>query len=293
MMSKQQTKAAKEERIALEVGGRTRTMIVVPGRAPGGRAVLAFHGSNQKGAVLRSFAGGSLDALNAYGPVAYLDGYRRDWNGPRRSGRLPTRRENIDDIAFARAAVRELAGRYGTSEDQFYAVGYSSGGVFVLRLLLEAASELAGAATISATMPVSDDLLDIDRGPYPVPTALIHGTADRLVPYNGGMASLWGLRPRGLGISAMDTAQLIATRNGNSAPPTTTEAPELSDGRTRVNCTRFEASQPLVVLYTVESGGHTIPGPKRALFIMGRTARGASAAAMISDVWGPPENAVS
>jgi hypothetical protein len=40
------------------------------------------------------------------------------------------------------------------------------------------------------------------------------------VPYEGGMASLWGFRPRGLGLSARDSATYYAGRNGHSGEAT-------------------------------------------------------------------------
>ncbi len=243
---------------------------------PGGPAILVFHGSNQTGVGFRRFSGGVLDRLTAGGGVlAYLDGYRKNWNDARRSSRFPARRDDVDDVGFARAAARELAGRYGVPGDRFYAVGFSSGGALVLRLLLEAADALVGAAVISATMPAPANLLDIDRGARPVPTAVIHGTRDRLVPYDGGMASLWGVRPRGLGLSAMDTTRALALRNGITDPPTTLPIPELDDGKTAIVRTSFaQPGHAPVVLYSVHGGGHSVPGPRSAPFFMGRTAHG-------------------
>jgi polyhydroxybutyrate depolymerase len=66
---------------------------------------------------------------------------------------------------------------------------------------------LSGAAIIAATQPVPDNF-DLSADPAtPLPVLLIHGTKDPLVPYDGGMASLWGFRPRGLGRSAPETAE--------------------------------------------------------------------------------------
>ena len=274
------------EAITVDVNGQTRTMHVLVGDRRDGHPILVFHGSNQTGTGVRRFSGRTLDRLTAYGVLAYLDGYKKNWNDARRSSTFPARRDDIDDVAFARAAARELAGRYGVAGDRFYAVGFSSGGAFVLRLLLQAAEALAGAAVISATMPARANLLDIDRGARPIPTAIIHGTRDRLVPYDGGMASLWGLRPRGLGLSAMQTAHALALRNNITNPPTTLPMPELNDDKTTIERTSF--SQPdrePVVLYTVKGGGHTVPGPKAAPFFMGRTAHGFSAGDAIAATW--------
>lgn len=261
-------------------------MHVVAGDQRDGHPILVFHGSNQTGTGFRRFSGETLDRLTAHGALAYLDGYHKNWNDARRSSTFPARRDDIDDVAFARAAAQELAHRYGVAGERFYAVGYSSGGAFVLRLLLQAADALAGAAVISATMPAPANLLDIDHGARPVPTTIIHGTRDRLVPYDGGMASLWGFRPRGLGLSAIDTAHALALRNNITDPPTTAPMPELNDGKTTIERTSFDqANRAPVVLYTVNGGGHTVPGPKSAPFIMGRTAHGLNAGDAIAATW--------
>ncbi len=48
---------------------------------------------------------------------------------------------------------------------------------------------------------------------------MFHGTRDPLVPYRGGMASLWGFRPCGLGLSPPATADYFAARNGITTVP--------------------------------------------------------------------------
>lgn len=274
------------ETLTLDIAGRARTLHTSSPALPSGYAVLVFHGSNQTGRGFYRLAGPALESMADRGVVAYLDGYKRNWNDARRSTSFPARRDDVDDVAFAVAAAGALSHRYGVSSERFYAVGYSSGGALVLRLLLEAGARLAGAAVISATMPAPENLLDVDHGAAPVPTALIHGTRDRLVPYDGGMASLWGFRPRGLGLSARETAQTLATRNGITSPPSTTSAPQLSDARTTVTRTVYaqEGHEP-VVLHSVNGSGHTVPGPRSAPIIMGRTAHSFRAGDAINAVW--------
>ena len=98
----------------------------------------------------------------------------------------------------------------------------------------------------------------------PLPVVLIHGTSDPLVPFNGGMASLWGFRPRGEGRSAPATAKYYADRNGIGVAPTTRDR----DGYAVTTWTQ-PGCDP-VELRTVRGGGHTIPGCRRAPFVMGR-----------------------
>ena len=66
----------------------------------------------------------------------------------------------------------------------------SAGNARLRTLLHEIPQRLAGAAVISATQPVPENYPRYADPAVPVPVVLFHGTRDRLVPYQGGMASL-------------------------------------------------------------------------------------------------------
>lgn len=268
---------------SIVVDGRLRTYTVAtpPDVHPGAALVLVFHGSNQSGEKVRRASGRSFDALGAV--VAYLDGYKGHWNDARRSSAFAARREGIDDVAFTEAVIGAIAESHDV--DRVYAVGYSNGGQMVIRLIHQVPQRIAGAAIIAATQPVPDNF-DLPAVPVtPLPVMLIHGTKDPLVPYEGGMASLWGFRPRGLGRSALETAEYYAARNAITAEPTSRHLPHRPEsGRTSVTRTDYRAAgRPPVTLYTVEGGGHVIPGPKKAPWIMGRTTRDLTAADAVAE----------
>lgn len=266
-----------DEAATIEVGGRTRTLTVVrpEGGTAGSPVVLVYHGSNQNAKRVRAFAGGTFDRFAAWGGavVVYLDGYRGNWNDARIGSRFAARQENIDDVAFTKAVINLLVERDRVDPSRVYAVGYSSGGAMVIRLAHAIPDRLAGLGIISATQPVPENFLLQGAPAYPLPTLLIHGTKDRLVPYEGGMASLWGFRPRGLGLSARQTANYFAARNGITAEPGVRILPHRPDSRgTTVDQLDFrQDGRPPVTLYTVHGGGHVIPGPRNAPRIMGRT----------------------
>lgn len=267
-------------------GGRRRSLLAVSGDAPTGSPLfLVLHGDTQTGASFRRFSGTQFDALTRFGTVAYLNGHRGGWNGAWRRPRGPARRDGVDDVAFVRAAARVLADRYDADLTRVYVAGYSSGGSMAIRLVYEMADELAGVGIVSATMAAPGNRLDVDRGPHPLPVAIIHGTKDRLVRYRGGATMVWGILPRGRGLSAEETAARFARRNGIRAAPRETCLG--SDGRTRVVRRDYggPGDEP-VVFYSIEGGGHTVPGPHRAPFIAGRTSRVITAAQEFAAVWG-------
>lgn len=131
---------------SVAVAGAARTFTFVGTAAPGEAKplILVFHGSGQTGDKHRSFTGGVFDVLAARGAlVAYLDGYRGNWNDARRESRFPARRAGIDDVGFARAVIAEFASDRRIDPGRVYAVGYSNGGQMVIRLVHETPGLLA------------------------------------------------------------------------------------------------------------------------------------------------------
>ena len=281
----------------VDVDGVSRSVTVVG--EPGGEGtralVLVFHGSRQDGPGHRAFTGKAYDALAQQGAVvAYLDGYRGNWNDARRLSAFPARLAGIDDTGFARAVVDALVASHGVDRQRVFAVGYSNGGQMVLRLVHEAPGLLAGAAVIAATMPEPEDFLVPDGpGPaVPLPVLLVHGAKDRIAPYQGGEMSRWAravFKVGGSMRSAPETAAYFAHRNGITAEParTTVSGPHRGWRRTWVERTRHaQDGLAPVDLYTVHGGGHTVPGPRSAPFVLGATNHDVSAAELVSEFFG-------
>jgi len=277
----------------VEAGGRTRTFVVV-GEAAGPAErplILVFHGSKQTGESHRRFAGRSLDTLATEGRavVAYLDGYRSNWNDARVQSSFPARRENVDDIAFARAVVSALAESHGIDTGSVVAVGFSNGGQMVIRLLHEAAELLAGAVIVAATMPERENFRaeSSSRTDHPVPVAIVAGTADPIIPFEGGRMSWWVRKVfsiDGRTLSAVATAEYFAQRNGITVAPQRSEPAASARVPVEILAHR-EAGRPPVTLYIVRGGGHTVPGPAVGPRV-GRTAGRPGIRDIVSEVLG-------
>ncbi|BCY11219.1 PHB depolymerase family esterase [Actinoplanes sp. L3-i22] len=265
-------------RDSVDVDGRTRTFTVVGG--PSKNLVLVFHGSRQTGAKHRDFTGGIFDSLPAV--VVYLDGYRGNWNDARRESGFPARVENVDDVAFTRAVIAKLRAGHGIDPARVFGVGYSNGGQMVMRLAHETPSLLAGGAVIAASMPEPDSFLLPADGFTPMPMLLVHGTKDPIVRYAGGempWLTRTVFRVGGRSRSMPDTAAYFAEHNGISAAPTVTRWPG-----TAIETTEYRApGRPPVALYTVHGGGHTIPGPRRAPALIGKTSPDVNTAELITE----------
>lgn len=276
----------------IEIKGTRRTFTVV-GAAQSHRTrdlILVFHGSKQDGEKFRRFTGGTFDALAETGDavVVYLNGYRGNWNDSRRESSFAARLENIDDVAFAQAVVEEMAISRGIDPRRVFAIGYSNGGQMVMRLMHEKPEMLAGAAIFSATMPGRESFLFPDASPAAIPVLLIHGTRDPIVPYDGGSMKPWARRMFKVGgstLAAGDTAAYFARSNGITSEPQRVGRPiDLASRRTWIERTDYrQDGHQRVRLYTVHGGGHTIPGPRKAPFILGPTNGDISAAAEVAE----------
>ena len=227
-------------------------------------------------------------ADNGAAIIVYLDGFKGNWNDSRRESFFPARLENIDDVAFTRAVIADLEATDGTDPARVFAVGYSNGGQMVMRLAHEIGALLAGGAVLSASMPTPDGFIapPADAGVARMPMLLIHGTRDPIVPFQGGTMAGWArklFKVGGSTLSMPGTAAYFAERNGITTPPVTRTIPGRST-KTSVDQTDYEQpGHPPVRLLTVHGAGHTIPGPKKAPFILGRTHTGVSAADVVAE----------
>lgn len=278
------------------VAGRNRSYTVVGERTgrPDRPLVLVFHGSKQDGQAHRKFTGGALDAFADEGRavVAYLDGYRGNWNDARAASSFPARTENVDDVAFARAVVDAIAESHDIDRSVVIGLGYSNGGQMVFRLLHDADDLLAGAVVVAATMPNREGFLGeySETAKRAVPVALVAGTSDRIVPFDGGRMAWWAramFKVDGVALSATQTADYYARRNGITSAPTMTDVPADADARpgTTMRETKYQKTgRTLVTLYTVVGGGHTVPGAAAAPAFLGRTGSARSIATIVGDV---------
>lgn len=227
------------ERHTIEHDGLTRKYIEVPGDD---RLLLVLHGSLQSGNVMRNFTNRTFEGL---GPtVIYPDGIERHFNDLRTGLNEAARTKQVDDVGF----VRGIVDKHGPSK--VFAAGFSNGGQMVLRLLFDAPGLLAGAALFGASMPTEDNTL-VDTDKYqPTPIVAVQGTADPLVPYEGGEAGI-NNNNRGTTRSAMGSAEFLAGLNG------CTQRETEERGAIRIDTW---GPEPRVQLWSITDFGHLVPG---------------------------------
>jgi polyhydroxybutyrate depolymerase len=246
------------ERIAVDqrgvtVGGAQRSyLLLTEGLAVGQTRplLLMYHGSggsaqefmNGSGIAARARAAGmlvaSLDAIPGYG------------------GRWATNPVDLpvaDDVAFTRAVVNDIEGAgFSVDRTRVFAVGFSRGGDFVFQLACRAPDLVRGVASVAATMLyTSKEWCDVaDFSAKRPGIAVVLGSADPLMPWNGGLANRMG---------AMETTNYWAARYG-CASGGPAEIPELS-GSPAISRFQYEGCGPTDLrLYRVAPFGHAWPG---------------------------------
>jgi len=226
----------------MNVGGRDRNYrLYLPAGLPASvPLVVVMHGYS--GSAKQAERDYNWDRLADSGKfvVAYPDGLNRSWNvdGETCCGR--SGREGVDDVGFISAAVADIVKNVGINRAQVYATGMSNGGI--MSYTLACTTDI-----FSAIGPVAGIQLNPCRSPHPASVMHIHGTADRLVPYNGGQGYSV---INGPSVPQLNTFWRNVDRC--DAPAATTDGPVTTS---TAGC----ADNRSVVLITVDGGGHAWP----------------------------------
>jgi polyhydroxybutyrate depolymerase len=245
----------------IDINGTTRTFIAqLPAKQPA-PLVVVLHGNTQTGTDMAARTSWPSVAKREQFAVVFPDGLNRSWADLRpedkRGGRLPP--EGTDDVAF----IVKLIGKYVTSgivdPRRVYVTGLSNGGAMTNTLVCERADLFAAAASV--IMNLTDETAEACHPSRPMPMLIMNGTADPLIPYEGGRGSSY-FAADGFW-STEKTVAFWRQLNGCEADDgATTDLPDknLTDQST---VTRISSRCPTghdVVLYRVNGGGHRMPG---------------------------------
>jgi polyhydroxybutyrate depolymerase len=190
--------------------------------------------------------------------VVYPDGYDKSWADGR--GASPADRRHIDDVGFLAALAVKLQNDYGVAPGHVFATGLSNGGFMSNRLACDRADVFAAIAPVAGTLGVGVAC----KPSQPVSVLEAHGTADPLVPFNGGE-----VRGRGGVSHSISVTSMVSqwrSVDGCQGDPVAQELPDAKDGTRvlRLDSTACTAGTE-VVLYQINKGGHTWPGGKQYL----------------------------
>ncbi len=240
--------------------------------------VLVFHGAGSNARQTIRLTGLS-DKADAAGFLAvYPEGTGRfaTWNAGNCCGNA--RRNAVDDVAFVRAILDELAGVANVDAKRVFATGISNGAMLSYRLASELSDRIAAIAPVSGTM--GSETCDPKR---PVSVMHFHGTADDFVPYDGGRAEKSLPTIRFLSVDHSIRAWVKADNCPDK--PVVVELPNrAADGILVTRSTYGPGDDGAeVILYAIKGGGHTWPGHELPFGFLGKATKDISATDLMWD----------
>lgn len=163
-----------------------------------------------------------------------------------------------DDVVFLSALIDTLSARYRVDAQRVFSVGMSNGGFMSYYLASYLPQKIAAIASVAGSITTTG-YPPVVQNTHAMPVMQIHGTADAVVPYNGGSTTIPGVSN-----IAIDTlVKFWVAFNGCNPSPQSFSIPNIS---TTDGCTaeRFlytgGRSGSTVELFKVTGGGHTWPG---------------------------------
>lgn len=229
--------------------------------------VLVLHGYGGTGAEQLGYYGLRAIADEAgfvvVAPDGTVDGTgRRFWNATDTCCNFEDKA--VDDVAYLVGVVEEAKKRRPIDPKRVYVVGLSNGGSMAMRLACDAAPTFA-AAVSQAGLFFSDPARCVPK--EPVAFRHLHGTADKLVPYDGGAIG-GAIHPKAKPRTLLSAKALVAAfAKADGCQPALVELPAkidldvtLAGAETTVarheGCAKGSAAE----LWTVTGAGHVPMG---------------------------------
>src|SRR3954451_14856874 len=223
--------------------------------------VVLLHGKTQRGADMMTRTAWPQVAKREGFAVVFPDGLNHAWADARTKAGPALRGPpaGTDDVAFIAKLVEKLVANGTADPRRVYVTGISNGGAMAMTQVCARADLFAAGASVS--MNLTDESAVTCHPSRPLPMLLMNGTADPLIPYEGG---------RGLSYFAADgfwsTEETFAfwrKLNGcDTRDAAVTDLPDKAPAD-QSTVTRLTSRCPKghdVVLYRVNHGGHRMPG---------------------------------
>ena len=240
----------------LESGGRERVYeLHVPGSvnlsAPSPLVIL-LHGV-PRGGGMRPITG--FDAVaDVHGfVVAYPRNHGIDWNVGCGDLCTSAERNGVDDVAFLREMIDDIARDLSIDRDRVYMAGFSQGALMTYHAVCELSGRIAAFASVGGSML---DVVADGCGPSALPALFIQGTEDPQFPWDGKITALSTALPM------RETIAKWVGINGCSSQPAVAELPDEHDDGTSVTLEEYRSCSAgaEIDFYIIAGGGHTWPG---------------------------------
>ncbi len=236
------------------IGGVTRTFSAQLAELRPAPLVIVLHGNLQTGADMATRTAWPQVARREHFSVAFPDGLNRAWADLRKHHMARTPPAGTDDVGFIAALIDKLVEDGVADPRRVYVTGISNGGAMAMRLVCERADLFAAAAPVIINL--SGEQAAACHPSRPVPLLLMNGTADPLIPYEGGRGTdgFW---------STEKTLAFWRHLNGCESGDGSNADLDDRDRNDQSTVTRVSSACPAgrdVLLYRINGGGHRMPG---------------------------------
>jgi polyhydroxybutyrate depolymerase len=239
----------------IQVDGRMRSYFVhVPPNYNGKNPlplVLVLHGATQSAEGAERMSGMSAVADKENFLVVYPTGtsqlgHAPTWNAGNCCGYALA--NNVDDVAFFRNLIDTLEREYDIDSKRIFVTGISNGAMMSFRIACELANQVAAVAPVEGAQNIKCNPTS------PVSVVIFHGTADRLVPFEGGETP-FQLGPRRWDASVAAAVGFWVKRDGCLSTPKHEETKEV-----HIDIYSGCKDGSGVALYAIQGGHHMWPG---------------------------------
>lgn len=255
------TAAAAASADTIDVNGTLRSYTAQLAAKKPAPLVVVLHGKTQRGADMVARTAWPQVAKREGLAVVFPDGLKHAWADARTKAGPALRGPPVgtDDVAFIAKLVEKLVANGTADPKHVYVTGVSNGGAMAMTLVCARADLfVAGASVI---MNLTDEAAVTCHPSRPLPMLLMNGTADPLVPYEGGRGSSY-FAADGFW-STEETFAFWRKLNGCEIDDAAvTDLPDRAPAD-QSTVTRITSRCPAghdVVLYRVNGGGHRMPG---------------------------------
>ncbi len=222
--------------------------------------VIFLHGGSGNAQSAQNFT--QLNPVSNQAPfmVAYPQGYALANGGgfTWADGRgTSADRQQIDDLGFIEKMMDQVLDKFDVNPDRVYLAGFSNGGFLTQRIACAYGERFAAIASLGSTMDVN--LRASCQPTEPLPTLILTGTADPLVPYEGGEMN-------GNVVDIVSTTEVLAFWREQNNCQTMLDTVDLPDIDTTDHSTVSTLGftdcdcQAEVSHIRINGGGHTWPG---------------------------------